>query len=63
MGEIVTISEEELSSCPECNEALSTDSPEFLGGGLMVIQVYCSSCDFYATEEWEHSETVFDEGA
>lgn len=58
MSELAVVSEEELSSCPECEEYLSTGNVEFLGGGFLVVPVYCSSCDFHAIEEWSHGQTV-----
>lgn len=58
MSELTVVSEEELSSCPECEEAISTGNVEFLGEGFLVVPVYCSSCDFHATEEWAHEQTV-----
>jgi hypothetical protein len=58
MSELTVVSESELHICPECSEHLSTGSVEFLGDGLLVVPIYCEECDFHATEEWEHSQTV-----
>jgi len=61
MMELNVVSEEELNACPNCTESLAHGATEFLGEGVMVARVYCNNCDWFATEEWVHDQTVREE--